>query len=315
MRKAAFTIAQATFGVLAASVLAVVMLAGSAAGGMSPATCTWCTLAFTTNGEPAGTAVNAMITSAFDSQGGPVRVEVLDRYGHLVTSSTAAVTIAIGSNPGSGSLSGATTVKANAGVATFKNLSINAVGNPYTLVATSPGIMAATSASFTIWGSLQRCSAASCSASAVSSTTMGVVAASSATGMILGTGLGGVSYTCAGTYRPVSDPFSFDLFDSSGLVQTGALFSGTLEIDKSTVQASGHPGASSWQICYASTVPFTALAGTSGTAMIGGVRYHTGLLPDCSRTQGAPCVQARHKDNAGDVVVAFLASGDIVMRG
>ena len=49
--------------------------------------------------------------------------------------------------------------------------------------------------------------------------------------------------------------------------------------------------------------------------MIGGVSYHTGLLPDCSKTRGAPCVQARHKDNAGDVVVEFLAAGDPVGRG
>jgi hypothetical protein len=76
------------------------------------------------------------------------------------------------------------------------------------------------------------------------------------------------------------------------------------------VKSSGHPGASSWQICYAAESSFTALSGTSGTATIGGVTYNTGLLPDCSSTQGAPCVQARHKDNAGDVVVAFLALGD-----
>ncbi len=46
--------------------------------------------------------------------------------------------------------------------------------------------------------------------------------------------------------------------------------------------------------------------------MIGGVSYHTGLLPDCSKSQGSPCVESRHKDNAGDVVVTFLASGDPV---
>jgi hypothetical protein len=56
--------------------------------------------------------------------------------------------------------------------------------------------------------------------------------------------------------------------------------------------------------------PFTALPGTSGTAVIGGVSNYAGLLPNCSSTQNAPCVQARNKDNAGDVVVTFLASGD-----
>jgi len=89
----------------------------------------------------------------------------------------------------------------------------------------------------------------------------------------------------------------------------------SLEIDKSLVQSSGHPGASSWQICYASPSKFTALPGTSGTAVIGGVTYNTGLLLDCSKTQGAPCVQARHKDMAGDVVVTFLASGDPIGWG
>lgn len=84
----------------------------------------------------------------------------------------------------------------------------------------------------------------------------------------------------------------------------------SLEIDKSLVKSSGHPGASSWQICYAARSSFTALPGTSGTATIGGVTYNTGLLPDCSSTQGAPCVQARHKANAGDVVVTFLALRD-----
>jgi hypothetical protein len=44
--------------------------------------------------------------------------------------------------------------------------------------------------------------------------------------------------------------------------------------------------------------------------------YNTGLLLDCTSTQGnAPCVQSRNKDNAGDVVVAFLASGDMLGKG
>ena len=84
----------------------------------------------------------------------------------------------------------------------------------------------------------------------------------------------------------------------------------SLEIDKALVKSSGHPGASSWQICYAAVTPFTAVPGTSGTATIGGATYYTGLLPDCSSTQGAPCVQHRNKGNAGNVIVTFLALGD-----
>lgn len=326
MRKADFTVGRKLFGMLAGSMLGAVMLgaamlAAPAAASTSSGTCTWsgkghCSLAFTADGQPAGAAVSAVIAAGFGSQGGPVKVKVLDGSGHLVTGSTAAVTVAIGSNPGSGSLSGTVTVHAKGGIASFSNLSIDKPGIGYTLTARSPGITPATSARFTIWGSLRHCSTTPCSASSSSATTAGTVTTSSADpAEFLGVGIGGASFTCRGTYQPVSDPFSFDVLSPSGIAQRDAQFAASLQIDKSLVKASGHPGAASWQICYASTSPFTARDDTAGTAVIGGVSYHTGLLPDCSKTQGAPCVQARHKDNAGDVVVEFLAAGDPVGRG
>jgi hypothetical protein len=283
------------------------------AGNLSGTLTGSCSLKFTS--EPANTAAGAVITSAEDSTGGPVAVEVLDASGHLDTSSAAAVTMAIGPGSGPGSLSGTTTVDASAGVASFSDLSINAAG-VYTLVATSPGITSDTSNSFNISGAIQPCTGSSCSASASSATTMGTVTTSPTTsGEFLAAGIGGVSYNCAGTYVPVSDPFSFELFTSSGVADPNAQFTATLEIFKATVGASGHTGASSYKICYASIQPFTALAGTAGTAVIGGVTFNTGLLPDCTSTQGEPCVQDRHKDNAGDVVVTFLASGDPFGKG
>jgi hypothetical protein len=322
MLKTGFTAARMIFSVLAASMLGMAVLTASATGAASSSTCTspgnCFTLAFTSDGQPAGTAVGAHITSGFDSSGGAVKVEVLNSLGQVVGGSSVDVTVAIdpGSNPGGGSLSGTTTERAIAGVASFSDLSIDRPGIGYRLTASSPGITSATSAFFTIWGSLKPCSTTPCSASASSSTTTGTITTSSATATeILGDGLGGVSYSCGSSYQRTSDPFSFDVFSSSGLAQAGALFSGTLAISKSTVQASGHTGASSWQICYASTVLFKALAGTSGTETIGGVLYYTGLLPDCSSTQGAPCIEARNKDNAGDVIVTFLASGDPVVWG
>src|SRR5204862_3938084 len=56
--------------------------------------------------------------------------------------------VAIGTNPGSGTLAGTATVAATAGVASFANLSINKVGTGYTLTATGAG--SATSAAFNI---------------------------------------------------------------------------------------------------------------------------------------------------------------------
>jgi hypothetical protein len=332
MRKAVFTTARALLAVGATGMLGIAMLAAPAAAWTSGG-CTEsnpCTLAFTTDGQPAGTTVNTAITSSFDSPGaGPVKVEVLDASGHLVTSSKAAVTIAITAtaNPGSGTLSGTTTLNTIGGVASFSDLSINQPGIGYRLTATSYGMNPATSAHFTIWGSLQPCSTTPCSASASSATTSGMATTSSAgSAQFLGTGIGGGSYSCAGTYQPVSDPFSFDVVSGSGDTQPGAQFAVTLRIDKSLVKSSGHPGASSWQVCYASMSPFAARPGTSGTATIGDVTFFTGLLPDCSHdgdrraddhhhTPVVPCVQARHKDNAGDVIITFLASGDPIGRG
>jgi hypothetical protein len=277
-----------------------------------------CSLAFTADGQPAGTAVNATITSAFNSQPGPVKVEILDASGQVVTSGKSAVTIAITptANPGNGSLSGTTTVNTSGGVASFSNLSINKPGFGYTLTATSRGMSPATSNLFNVWGSLQPCSPPSCSGSQSSATTTGTVSTSSATqGQLLGTAIGGASYSCDATYQPLSDPFGFEVLSSTGGGQL-AQFSAMLRIDKSVVQSSGHPGASSWQICYASTSSFTVRPGTNpGTTTIGGVPFSTGLLPDCSSIQGSPCVQARNKDIAGDVIVTFLASGDPFGKG
>lgn len=279
-------------------------LSGSVAGS--------CSLAFTNDGQPAGAAVNAVITAGFSSQGGPVKVEVLDGSGHLATGSTAAVTVAIGSNPGSGSLSGTLTVNAIGGIASFSDLSINQPGDGYTLTATSPGITPETSDQFKIWGSLQHCLTTSCSASSSTATTSASVAVTSAIppGDFLGFAIGGANFVCVGTYQRVSDPVSFDVLSPSGVALASAQFTVTLQIDKPAVLTSGRTGASQWQVCYASQQPFTALPNTAGTAAIGGVSYQTGLLPDCSKAQGAPCVQARNKTNAGDVVITFLASGD-----
>jgi hypothetical protein len=288
----------------------------ASAGNLSGSVTGSCSLAFTSDGQPAGSAAGKVITSGFDSQGGPVKVEVLAASGQLASSSTAPVTVAIGPSSPPGSLSGTATVNASAGVAPFSSLSINQPGIGFTLTATSPGITTATSADFTIWGSLQPCSTLPCSAASSTKTTSGTVTTSSASAsQLLGAGLGGVSYSCAGTYQPVSDPLSFDVLSTSGAAQPAAQFTAMLQIDKSAVQASGRTGASQWQICYASTQSFAARDGTSGTAMIGGVLFYTGLLPDCSNTPVAPCVQARNKDNAGDVVVTFLASGDPVGKG
>ena len=83
----------------------------------------------------------------------PVEVKVVDAEGNTIAGYTGPVTIAIGHNGGfllPGTLSGTKTVNAVNGVATFSDLSINHLGNGYTLVVSGAGLTGAESAPFNI---------------------------------------------------------------------------------------------------------------------------------------------------------------------
>ena len=92
--------------------------------------------------QPTNTAAGAQITPA-------VTVRIEDAGGNL-TSDTRSVSIAIGTNPGGGTLSGTTSAAAVAGIATFANLSIDRNGNGYTLAASAASLTGATSSAFNI---------------------------------------------------------------------------------------------------------------------------------------------------------------------
>jgi hypothetical protein len=77
-------------------------------------------------------------------------VAVQDLSGNTVTTSNAQITVAIGTNPSGGILSGTKTIIAVSGVATYSGLSIDKVGTGYTLVATSAGLSSGTSAAFNV---------------------------------------------------------------------------------------------------------------------------------------------------------------------
>jgi hypothetical protein len=93
--------------------------------------------------QPTSTAAGAAISPA-------LTVKIEDASGNVVTSSSATVSVALGANPGNGTLAGTTTQAASAGVATFSNLSIDRTGTGYTLLASSTGLTSAMSSSFSI---------------------------------------------------------------------------------------------------------------------------------------------------------------------
>ncbi|GEM_PF-3420216 len=81
----------------------------------------------------------------------PIKVQIQDSAGYLISNDTRLVTVGIGNNAGPGGiLGGTTTVAAVAGIATFNDLSIDKAGVGYTLVATASTITEVTSSPFTI---------------------------------------------------------------------------------------------------------------------------------------------------------------------
>jgi Tol biopolymer transport system component len=97
-------------------------------------------LAFTV--QPSNTVAGAAIAPA-------VKVTVQDAGGNTF-SSAAPITLAIGTNPSGGTLSGTVTVNAIGGVAVFSDLSIDQVGTGYTLTASSAGLTGASSNTFNV---------------------------------------------------------------------------------------------------------------------------------------------------------------------
>ncbi|QOJ15705.1 MAG: hypothetical protein HRU75_14100 [Planctomycetia bacterium] len=79
-----------------------------------------------------------------------VQVELIDPFGNRATGSAATITLALGSNPGAGTLSGTLARATTNGVAVFDDLSINNPAAGYTLAATAPSLTGAVSSAFTI---------------------------------------------------------------------------------------------------------------------------------------------------------------------
>ncbi|PYO16366.1 MAG: hypothetical protein DMD31_02785 [Gemmatimonadetes bacterium] len=98
-------------------------------------------LAFTV--QPSNAQAGTAITPA-------VKVTAYDAAGNTATSFTGSITVAIGTNPSSATLSGNAPVSAVNGVATFASLSIDKPGTGYTLAASASGLTGAPSNAFDI---------------------------------------------------------------------------------------------------------------------------------------------------------------------
>lgn len=96
--------------------------------------------------QPSNAVFDAVIVPA-------ITVQVADQFNNLLSSDNlTSVTIAIGTNPSGGSISGTLTRTSVNRVASFNDLSIGLAGTGYTLTAASAGLTSATSDTFNITG-------------------------------------------------------------------------------------------------------------------------------------------------------------------
>ena len=122
----------------------------------SPGMTTTTTTAFSVSAGPATKLIVTTQPSSSNTSGAVFgtqpRVTIQDASGNTVTTSSAAVTLAITSGTGTAGavLSGTKTINAVNGIAAFSGLSIDKAGTGYTLTATSPGLTTAATAAFNV---------------------------------------------------------------------------------------------------------------------------------------------------------------------
>jgi hypothetical protein len=232
--------------------------------------------------QPADAQKGTTITSvAGNTNGAPVQVLVTNG---LPPGPQSGVTVTLTPNPGA-TISGNVAVTDANGIATFASLKIADEGR-FTLTASAPASNPTTSSPFTTYDDGTFCPAnTTCTASASDGTTTTSVSVPPQSGpgaVFVSMGLDSVS--CGGPANGVATTDS--TYTGSGTKTA------TVRIDKSAVLLAESSGAAHFNICFQGVI-----AVPTGT-----------ILPDCGV---APCVSARHKDNAGDMIIEItLPLGD-----
>jgi hypothetical protein len=281
-------------------------------------------LAFTQ--QPLETQLNAIINATTNPQF--VAVQAVDAFGNLASNTSIAV--AIGANPGSGTLGGTTTKPTNSsGIALFDDLTLNQIGVGYTLVASAPPsspTASKTSSPFVVAQTVTTCTT-KCSGSATKTNNTILSVTTSGTSGTNGLGIALLDPGTAAVAIPNGacpnfqdapgaaigrvDLSSFT-FGSSGTPS----FQFVWRLNKSIVLQIPNNSTSAYDICLGavwtdptrSPVPFPTKGG--GTAQpfpdpaFPGVTEYWGVLPNCTQKTTTPCVFSRTR-NQGDEIVTF----------
>lgn len=242
--------------------------------------------------QPSNAQAGATISPA-------VTVRAVDESGATATGFTGNITIAIGTNPSSGTLSGTTTVAAAAGVATFGNLSIDRPGAGYTLTASATGLTGVTSTAFSITTGPPSTATSTITASPTSvpangaSTSTVTVQLRDAAGNPLTSGGAAVElFTTAGTFGPVTD--------RGDGTYTGTL---TAPSSTSTTTATIRGAVGGALITDTATVTFTGVAPSANRLVFG-----QQPTSEQAGTAISPPVTVRAVDSGGATVTSFTGN-------
>ena len=280
-----------------------------------------CSLSFT--GEPANAKTSTAITqSPYNATGNALTVQVLGNGTppQPLTTSTAPVTMAIGTDPSGATLAGDTLESANGttGTASFNALTIGLPGIGYTLSATSGTLGSAASNSFDIQDAATSCPAGvNCNVHDGSTHNFANIVANASTGSGLlvesvfpTTG----EKTICGNYTP-SDP---NMYESAYTPDPGAADRGetiTTTFGPIAIKGSVQQYMKAQQICFGDAQPFVTAAGvltaTKVTLPDGKLGY-VGLLQTCSGSTIGPChnrqADAAVADPAGGYDITLVAN-------
>jgi hypothetical protein len=232
-----------------------------------------------------------------------VQVAARDLAGNATPAYGGDITIAIGTNPGSGSLAGTLTRTASGGIATFSDLAIDLPGVGYTLTANAGGLTPDTSASFDVvppGGTIFWAAATSGNWSNPANWVGGVVPGPTETAVI----------TVPGTYT-----VTLDVSDTIGGLQLGGS-SGvqTLLAASQTLRVSGRSQVNSNGLLWlkASTLAGGTLANGGKVYAEGATSVTTGITTSAGsliRLQG----NSSYSTSVLTIASAFTNNGGIVL--
>jgi len=255
--------------------------------------------------QPQDARVGERLSAAdFDPTGPPVSVEVVDGEGNRLTSTAPTIALALADTSDLGTLLGATSETAAAGLASFGDLRVDAPGT-YSLRATAAGVQPAVSAPFVIQQLSVECfEGLDCFGSL--STSQSRVDASAFAGP--GTDAGFLQMSFNTGFRP--DCAGYQEFSADWAVVLGPDRQKLVvyTIDKPVMNATPNNGASSLQMCFAAPFTFaTRDGGPPAEADVdgnGSTDWYYATLPDCG---APPCVASRRKNRAGDGIIEVRA--------